>query len=410
MLRCVDYNICSVNNRIRIFDIFITTIPERALHQPPRPGMVVRVPHEGGGYILKNFIARLKRRNNKRKTQVMKLPFVPKRVIFEKEALQYPLGEKLWGYFRDQGVETGFATTHNRITTIPGKTPAEGYFEGKRTLVVGVRRTLKFETCKPSAHFQLPLATSCPGKCEYCYLLTNLGKKPYLRVYVNIDEILAAARDYIEKRKPEVTVFEGAATSDPVAVEPYTGLLGRAIEFFGAQEYGRFRFVTKFTDVDSLLDVPHHGHTRFRFSINARQVIDRFEHATPSLPERLTAAQKVAAAGYPLGFLVAPIIAEKGWQESYRELFQTLAAGFGHASGLTFEFITHRFTKRAKANILEVFPGTGLSLDEEARTFKFGQFGYGKYVYPGELLKEIRAEFEVMAKEFFPGAEVKYFV
>ncbi|MDD4170200.1 MAG: spore photoproduct lyase [Desulfotomaculaceae bacterium] len=338
------------------------------------------------------------------------MAFSPARVIFEKEALQYPLGKKLLDYFRAQGVETSFAASHNRITTIPGKTPSEGYFEGKRTLVVGIRRTLKFETCKPSAHFQLPLTTSCPGKCEYCYLLTNLGKKPYLRVYVNIEEILSAAGNYIEKRKPEVTVFEGAATSDPLPVEPYTGTLRRAIEFFGAQEYGRFRFVTKFTDVDSLLDVPHHGHTRFRFSINTAKVIDRFEHATPSLPERLDAAQKVAASGFPLGFLVAPIMAEKGWQDSYRELFQRLSVRFGHVPGLTFEFITHRFTKRAKANILEIFPGTHLSLDEEARTFKFGQFGYGKYIYPRELLIEIRAKFEAMTREFFPDAEVKYLV
>jgi spore photoproduct lyase len=70
-------------------------------------------------------------------------------------------------------------------------------------------------------------------KCEYCYLLTNLGKKPYVRVYVNKEEILSAAKPYIEKRKPENTVFEGAATSDPMPTEPYTGLLGRTINFLG---------------------------------------------------------------------------------------------------------------------------------------------------------------------------------
>ncbi|MCL6635575.1 MAG: spore photoproduct lyase [Peptococcaceae bacterium] len=337
--------------------------------------------------------------------------FEPKRVIFERDALQYPLGKKLFDYFREKGVDTGFAASHNRIVSIPGKTPAEGYFEGKRTLVVGVRRTTTFETCRPSAHYQLPLATSCPGRCEYCYLLTNLGKKPYVRIYVNIEEILSAAREYIEKRKPEITVFEGAATSDPIPTEPYTGILGRVIEFFGGREYGRFRFVTKFTDVDSLLAVPHNGHTRFRFSINTGEIIKQFEHATPPLGERLRAAQKVAAAGYPLGFLVAPIIASDDWKESYRELFKAVAAELkGKATGLTFEFITHRFTKRAKHTILEVFPGTRLDLDEEARTFKFGQFGYGKYVYPAELFKELRACFEGLVGEFFPGAKVEYFV
>jgi len=337
--------------------------------------------------------------------------FEPKRVIFEQEALKYPLGEKLLRYFMDKDVDTSFTASHNRVTSIPGKTRAEGYFEGKRTLVFGVRRTRTFETCKPSAHFQLPLATSCPGKCEYCYLLTNLGKKPYVRIYVNTEEILGAAREYIEKRKPEITVFEGAATSDPIPTEPYTGILGRVIEFFGGQELGRFRFVTKFTDVDSLLDVPHHGHTRFRFSINTGEVIKQFEHATPPLDERLAAAKKVASAGFPLGFLVAPIIASDGWKESYRELFKTAAAELnGKVPDFTFEFITHRFTKRAKGTILEVFPNTRLDLDEEARTFKFGQFGYGKYVYPKERFAEIKSYFEDLVGEFFPDAKLEYFV
>lgn len=339
------------------------------------------------------------------------MAFKPKRVIFEREALKYPLGEKLLRYFNEQGIETSYTASHNRVTSIPGQTRPEGYFEGKRTLVVGVRRTRTFETCRPSAHYQLPLVTSCPGKCEYCYLLTNLGKKPYVRVYVNTEEILSAAAGYIEKRKPEITVFEGAATSDPIPVEPYTGILARVIEFFGEQEHGRFRFVTKFTDVDTLLDVSHNGHTRFRFSINTGDVIRRYEHATPPLADRLAAAQKVVVAGYPLGFLVAPIIAEEGWKESYRDLFKAAAFELdGRISDLTFEFITHRFTKRAKNTILEVFPNTGLDLEEESRTFKFGQFGYGKYVYPKELFNEIKEHFHSLAQEFFPEARVEYFV
>lgn len=339
------------------------------------------------------------------------MPFIPRRVIFEKEALQYPLGEKLFQYFQEQGATIGYTSSHNRVTSIPGKTRAEGFVEGKRTLVVGVRRTKGFETCRPSAHFQLPLATSCPGRCEYCYLMTNLGRKPYVRIYVNIDEILAGARGYIEQRKPEVTVFEGAATSDPVPVEPYAGLLARTIAFFGAQEYGRFRFVTKFTDIDSLLDIPHRGHTRFRFSLNTESIIRQHEHGTPVLAARLSAAKKVAAAGYPLGFLVAPIIALGSWREDYRAMFESAAAALeGCPPGLTFELITHRFTRRAKGIIREVYPDTSLDLDEETRIFKFGQFGYGKYVYPAEVMREIRDYFNGLVGEYFREARVAYLV
>ncbi|GAA3322092.1 hypothetical protein GCM10020331_040580 [Ectobacillus funiculus] len=52
-----------------------------------------------------------------------------------------------------------------------------------------MRRTLKFDTSKPSAEYAIPLATGCMGHCHYCYLQTTLGSKPYVRVYVNLDEI-----------------------------------------------------------------------------------------------------------------------------------------------------------------------------------------------------------------------------
>lgn len=335
--------------------------------------------------------------------------FVPVRVIFEPSALDYPLGQRLLELFRKRQVEIGYTFSHNRVTGIPARTSQQCFREAKRTLVVGVRRGSTFQTCRPSAHFQLPITTSCPGMCEYCYLMTNLGTKPYLRVYVNIEEILETAARYIKERMPEETVFEGSATSDPIPVEPYTGSLARVISFFAGQKKARFRFVTKFTGVDSLLELDHREHTRFRFSVNARNVIGAFEHATPSLDARLAAAARVARAGYPLGFLVAPVLAGDGWQDGYRDLFERLSP-FRAYPDLTFEFVTHRFTRRAKEAILELFPETSLPMDEKSRTFRFGQFGYGKYVYPKEKLEELEAFFRDQVETRFPLARFEYFV
>ncbi|MFZ5595695.1 MAG: spore photoproduct lyase [Bacillota bacterium] len=340
------------------------------------------------------------------------MQFVPKRVVFERPALDYPLGQKLYRLFNQMAIPISLTAGHNRVTGIPGDTPGRAFFEAKRTLVVGVRRTLKFETCKPSAHYQLPLTTSCSGRCEYCYLNTTLGNKPYLRTYVNIDEILAAADGYIKERSPETTIFEGAATSDPVPVERYTGSLKKAIEFFGRRELGRFRFVTKFSDIDSLLDADHRGHTRFRFSINTPQVIKRYEHGTPGAEERLEAARKVASAGYPLGFIIAPIIVYPGWERDYGELMESLREKLGPAAenNITFELISHRFTARAKKRILEIFPSSTLPMQEEVRKFKYGQFGYGKYVYPKETLQEMDSLFSRELEKNFPGSRMEYLV
>lgn len=340
------------------------------------------------------------------------MTFVPKRVFFEQDALLYPLGRELFDRFRQEDIPITKIGSHNRVTGIPGKSPQEAYLEAKRTFVVGVRRTLKFETCKPSAHYQLPLCTSCVGKCEYCYLNTTLGKKPYLRVYVNIGEILNKTKEYIEERSPEKTFFEGAATSDPLPFETYTGALAKTIEFFGQEEYGRFRFVTKFTEVDSLLRVNHNKHTRFRFSLNTPSVIEKYEHNTPSMISRIEAARKVARAGYPLGFLIAPVILYSDWEKDYGELLLKLQEVLPEEiqQDLTFEIITHRFTIRAKHNILDVFPQTDLPMEEEDRKFKYGQFGYGKYVYPKDEMERVKEIFTDKVKNIFPQARLDYIV
>ncbi|HHW04143.1 MAG TPA: spore photoproduct lyase [Thermoanaerobacterales bacterium] len=338
--------------------------------------------------------------------------FLPKRALFEREALDYAVGRQIYYEMQQLGVETSFIGSHNRVTGIPGKTPQDAFFESKRTLVVGVRRSLDFQTCRPSAHYQLPLVTGCTGECEYCYLNTTLGKKPYVRVYVNIDQILKRAQEYISMRKPEVTIFEGAATSDPLPVEPYTGALKKAIEFFGSTQNGLFRFVTKFTNVESLLDAAHRGRTTIRFSINSQFIIKNFEHRTPSAQERISTAAKVAGAGYPLGFIIGPIFHYPGWRQDYEEMLERLGTELNAAAGsaISFELITHRFTRRAKKNILEVFPRTKLPMDEKQRVFKYGQFGYGKYVYPGEKMDEMKNFFEEKIREIFPRSKILYFV
>jgi spore photoproduct lyase len=248
--------------------------------------------------------------------------------------------------------------------------------------------------------------------CEYCYLATTLGKKPYLRAYVNIDEILDQASYYMKERAPEVTWFEGAATSDPIPTEYLTGLLYKTIEFFGKRPLGRFRFVTKHDRVDSLLTANHQGHTRFRFSINAASIIEKYEHSTPSLSQRVTAAAKVANKGYPIGFIIAPIFYYPGWETDYHDLVKELDIQLPHEvrKDVTFELISHRFTPKAKKNILEIFPQTTLPLEEDERKYKYGQFGYGKYIYQSDTMNDMKAYMQKEIHNYFPQAQIDYFV
>ncbi|MFD2372040.1 spore photoproduct lyase [Brevibacillus sp. GCM10020057] len=337
--------------------------------------------------------------------------FVPDFVFVEPHALDYPLGRELYERFQREGIPIHMTTSHNQVRGIPGETDVEKYRNAKRTLVIGVRKTLKFETSRPSAEYAIPLATGCAAHCHYCYLNTNVGTKPYIRVYVNIDEIFAQARKYIQERQGEITRFEAACTSDPVSIEHITGNLKRAIEFMGEQPNGRLRFVTKFHHVDSLLDARHNKHTRFRFSMNADYVIKNFEPGTSSFEQRLEAAGKVAKAGYPLGFILAPLYWFDGWEAGYTDLLERLHSQLVPDAfhDLTFELIQHRFTKIAKNLILQRYPKTKLEMQEEERKYKWGKYGKGKYVYPDTKAKALQAHLEKEIARLFPQAKIEYF-
>lgn len=338
--------------------------------------------------------------------------FDPDLVYFEPQALEYPLGQKLYAHFQNTDIPIKMTTSHNRITGMPGENEAQKYRYAKRTLVVGVRKTLEFDPSKPSAEYAIPLATGCAGHCHYCYLQTTLSSKPYTRVYVNLDEILARAKHYITERQPEITRFEAACTGDPVSFEHLTGALREYIEFMADQEYGRLRFVTKFANIDSLLDAAHKGHTRIRFSINTSYVIRNFEPGTSSFEERIEAAGKIAEAGYPLGFIIAPIIHYNGWKEDYADLLQRLHERIGsiHVPDLEFELIQHRFTKVAKNTILARYPKTKLDMEEENRQLKWGRYGRFKYVYKKETAADMEQTLRELVQRHFPEAQVAYFV
>lgn len=189
-----------------------------------------------------------------------------------------------------------------------------------------------------------------------------------------------------------------------------THSLKKAIEFIGQTEHGRLRFTTKFHHVDHLLDANHQQKTRFRFSINSPYMIRTFELKTSSLEQRIEAAVKVAKAGYPLGFVVAPLYLHENWEQEYLELFRLLKNRLlpSLTKDLTFELIQHRFTKPAKRVIEKNYPQTKLDMNIEKRKYKWGRF-VPKYVYPTEEAENLERTMRQYIADHFPHAVIEYF-
>ena len=49
-------------------------------------------------------------------------------------------------------------------------------------------------------------------------------------------------------------------------------------------------------------------------------------------------------------------------------------------------------------------------MNEEDRKYKYGQFGYGKYVYTKEQLDDMKDFFKTEIKAVFPNSIIKYVI
>ncbi|WP_207420596.1 spore photoproduct lyase family protein [Desertivirga brevis] len=337
----------------------------------------------------------------------------PKRVVFNAETLELPYGKQLLQRIDDLRLKIDISK-NNRVTGLKGKTEKETYQIAKSTMaiVVAPPSAFRLRPIPPSADWQFHLAEGCPAHCQYCYLAGSLSGPPAIRVFANLPDILENVKNYIDPTR--FTTFEASCYTDPLSLEHLTGGLAQTISFFGGLGNVQLRFVTKFDAVDSLLPLDHNGNTRARISLNASSVARKLESGTPNIASRIKALRKLAlpkaegGGGYPVGVVLAPIMPIPNWKEEYTDLLNQLETSINFSCDLTFELITHRFTPGSKDILLKWYPNTTLEMDESLRIVKKNKFGGTKYVYPKEMMKELKEFFYQEISRRFPKADILY--
>jgi spore photoproduct lyase len=338
--------------------------------------------------------------------------WLPERVIFTPAALAEPWGQQILSRVQSLNLPIE-ELPRNRLTGLRGEDDRETYNTSKRTLAVVTAppSSFKLSPIPPSADWQFHLAEGCPAHCQYCYLAGSLSGPPVIRAFANLPQILENLAAY---EGNEATSFEVSCYTDPLGIEHLTGSLAECIRYFGTRPHARLRWVSKFDAVDNLLDLPHNGHTRCRVSVNAAPVSGKFEGGTASVKSRLQALRRLAlprsqgGGGYPVGLVIAPIMAMEDWKEHYTRLFDLISEALYFDCDLTFELITHRFTPGSKEVLQTWYPQSKLDMDEEKRSQKRNKFGGVKYVYDSTTMKELRRFFESEIQRRYPQAQMLY--
>ncbi|GAB3290638.1 SPL family radical SAM protein [Hymenobacter tenuis] len=339
--------------------------------------------------------------------------WLPKRVVFTPDALEQPFGQQILERVTVHGLEVELLKS-NRLTGVRGDDARDTYRRAKSTLAVvcAPPSALRLQPTPPSADWQMNLAEGCPAHCQYCYLAGSLSGPPVVKVFANLPQLLQNTAAYEQPNR--LTSFEVSCYTDVLGIEHLTGSLAECIRYYGEREGARLRFVSKFDQVDSLLQLPHHGHTRARISLNAESAVRRLEGGTASVAARLKALRQLAlppeqgGGGYPVGVVLAPIMPVPGWQQEYRDLLDRLAETLDFPCDLTAECITHRFTPGSKDVLMQWYPNTTLDLEEATRAVKRNKFGGTKFVYQPDDMRTLKQFFAEEWQLRFPHAPLLY--
>lgn len=203
------------------------------------------------------------------------------------------------------------------------------------------------------------LGFGCIYECSYCFL-QGYTNSPGIILTENID---AFFKEFSAYKRRGLRLGTGEF-SDSLALDAVTEYSIPLVEFFRKQEEVSFEFKTKSTMIENLLAAPSGPNIVISWSVNPQEIIEENEFFTPSLEERLLAAQKCAAAGYRVGFHFDPIIYFPGWEKHYASVIENIFSRIKPKDIAWISLGTFRFSPGLKQVIERRFP-TNKILDAE---------------------------------------------
>src|SRR5581483_3856121 len=117
----------------------------------------------------------------------------------------------------------------------------DAFGAAKRRLFLQRHRGEFFKKCPGSDgqvccnDFVINFASNFPMDCSYCYLQEYLQDNPALKVFSNVDDLIAEADRTLQNHRGVFFRIGTGEITDSLALEPSTGMARELIPYFAAQ-------------------------------------------------------------------------------------------------------------------------------------------------------------------------------
>jgi len=183
----------------------------------------------------------------------------------------------------------------------------------------GFRDATKYTNGVCKSAYEIHSAWGCYHACDYCHV------NDFLNIILNLEEFVEHL-DGLVKRESWQKLYKYDNQTDTICFEPEYGASDLLVNYFARQDDKYLLLYTKSDNVDHLLNLPHNGHTIINWTLSCDTVAKKIEKGTPTMEERIKAAEKCQKVGYTVRFRFSPIIPIKDWQTENVGMIEQLFA------------------------------------------------------------------------------------
>ena len=176
-------------------------------------------------------------------------------------------------------------------------------------------------------YFVLNLGQNCEMDCSYCYLQSFINF-PAVVIYTNIEK---AFQELEELKKSHYNSYIRIGTgeqTDSLSLDDISLYSTKLIDFFNTCPHWLLEFKTKSDNIKNFENTKHSGNTVVSWSVNPEYIVQKEEHKTNSLKQRLLAARRAKDKGFKVSFHIDPLIYHPEWKQNYNRLVHTITSLF----------------------------------------------------------------------------------
>ena len=263
-----------------------------------------------------------------------------------------------------------------------GQMDANQLEKGKKILLLKEFKGSFFKRC-PGAktklmccnYFVLNLGQNCEMDCSYCYLQSFINF-PAVVIYTNIEKAFQELNELKkESYKDYIRIGTGEQT-DSLSLDDISLYSKKLIDFFNQCPHWILEFKTKSHNIKNFENVKHSGNTVVSWSVNPEYIVQKEEHKTSSLQQRLQAARRVKDKGFKVSFHIDPLIYHPEWKQNYGQLVEQITKLFSYKEITHISLGALRFQASQKAIMRKRFGMNSLVCQAELFKAKDGKLRY----------------------------------